>query len=95
VAPSAWNFVEPRLLFTNPVVYPEAALVRGDEGEVTLTAMVNAGGKVTGTKVTSGPVTLQQAAADAVSLWRYEPAKLNGKPIDAVVTVKVAFHKPK
>jgi TonB family protein len=95
-APPAWVFVEPRLLSTVlPAVYPGIALARGDEGVVTLTAMVNDKGKVTGTKVISGPQTLRQAAANWVSMWRFEPARLNGKPAADALTVKVVFSKPK
>ncbi len=93
-AAPAGNFVEPRLLSTVPPAYPKIAFDRGDEGEVTITAVVNEAGKVKGTKVISGPLTLRQAAAAAVSLWRFEPAKVNGKPVTALVTVKVAFHMP-
>ena len=95
-APPARVFVEPRVLSTVlPAVYPSVALARGDAGVVTLTANVNEKGKVTGTKVISGPETLRQAAANWVSMWRFEPAKLNGKPAADTVTVKVVFNKPR
>jgi TonB family protein len=95
-APPARVFVEPRVLSTVlPAVYPSMALARGDEGVVTLTAMVNEKGKVTGTKVISGPQTLRQAAANWVTMWRFEPARLNGIPAADAVTVKVVFQKPK
>jgi TonB family protein len=89
-------YEEPRVLSRNlPPVYPRMAVVRGDEGEVILTVQVNRAGVVTGTKVISGPWTLLQTAANWVSQWRFEPAKLNGKPTDGRVTVRVVFQKPR
>jgi TonB family protein len=88
------NFVEPRILTMIPVIYPRLAIQRRDEGDVMVTAMVNATGKVIGTKAISGPMTLRQAAANAVSMWKFEPGMLNGKPADSVVTVKVTFKLP-
>jgi TonB family protein len=90
------NFVGPRVLSTLlPFVYPKIALQRGDEGDVMVSAKVNEAGRVIGAKVISGPLTLRQTAADWVGQWRFEPAKLNGKPTTASVTVKVVFRKPK
>jgi protein TonB len=89
------NFVGPRVLSTLlPFVYPKIAIQRGDEGDVMVAAKVNEAGRVTGTKVISGPPTLRQTAADWVTQWKFEPAKLNGKPTSASVTVKVVFRKP-
>jgi TonB family protein len=89
------NYVGPRVLSTLlPFVYPKIAIQRGDEGDVMVAAKVNEAGRVIGTKVISGPPTLRQTAADWVSQWKFEPAKLNGKPTSASVTVKVVFRKP-
>jgi TonB family protein len=69
------------------------ALVRGDQGDVTVTAMVNEQGKVYGAKATSGPPTLREAAVDAVSMYRYEPGKLNGRNVTSVINVTIKFKK--
>lgn len=88
------NFLEPRILTMIPVVYPRMAIQRRDEGDVMVTAMVDAAGKVIGVKAISGPMTLRQAATNAVSMWKFEPGRLNGKPADSLVTVKVTFKLP-
>ncbi|HEV3220288.1 MAG TPA: TonB family protein [Candidatus Acidoferrales bacterium] len=94
-ATSDRNFMDPRVLATFPVVYPKLAIINRIEGEVVVTAMVDQTGKVIGTKVNSGPEPLRQAAVDAVRMWRFVPARLNGKPTDAFVSVKVSFKLPR
>jgi hypothetical protein len=34
---------------------------------------------------------LQRSAIDAVLQWRYQPAMLNGKPVDSPVQIKLNF----
>jgi TonB family protein len=34
---------------------------------------------------------LDQAAMDAVNLWRFEPALLNGVPVEVEMTVTINF----
>ena len=34
---------------------------------------------------------LEQAAVDAVKQWRYSPTKLNGVPVEVIMTVTVNF----
>jgi TonB family protein len=76
-------------------VYPKAAIVRGDSGEVTVDATVNELGKVVAAKAIAGPPTLREAAITAVSQWRYQPATLNGKPTMTHVTVRLMFSPKK
>ncbi len=86
---------EPKLLSSVVPIYPKAAMVRGDSGEVTVNATVNELGKVVAIKAIAGPATLREAAISAVSQWRYQPATLNGKPVSAQVVVKVMFNPKK
>ena len=53
-------------------------------------ARVDEKGNVTAMQVVSGPATLRQSALDAVQMWKYDPATLNGKPVsvDTVISVK-------
>ena len=37
---------------------------------------------------------LISAASDAVRQWRYNPTLLNGRPVETVVTISVAFEIP-
>jgi protein TonB len=81
----------PRLLTSVQPVYPPLAKKQGLEGDVTIEATIDATGQVGGMKVVSGPVTLQQAAMDAMRLWKYEPAKLNGQPVSMQTRVIIRF----
>ncbi len=81
----------PRLLTSVQPVYPPMAKRQGLEGEVTIEATIDATGQVGGMKVVSGPVALQQAAMDAMRLWKYEPAKLNGQPVPMQTRVTIRF----
>jgi TonB family protein len=64
---------------------------KGNTATVTLDAAVDSSGHVKSMKVLSGPASLRSAAMDALKQYRYEPAKLRGKPVAARVTVKVEF----
>ena len=70
---------------------PRAAKDRGLWGVVLLEANVDERGMVTGMTTLSGHSLLVEAARDAVSKWRYRPARLNGEPVEAKVTVRFTF----
>lgn len=86
---------QPKLLKSNPAVYPKIAATRGDWGDVMIDATVGESGSVTDAKVVSGPETLRQSALQVVRTQTYQPAKLNGKPVSMHVMVKVPFPKPR
>jgi len=91
--PVASVFIQPKLLTAVQPVYPRQAYLRGDSGDVVVDALVDQYGKVVATKVLSGPMTLREAAAAAVSEQKYAPAKLNGEATSAHVIVKITFDK--
>jgi len=39
----------------------------------------------------SPEVGFEEAAIEAIEQWRYEPALLNGRPVDVYLTVVVEF----
>jgi protein TonB len=53
--------------------------------------LIDANGRVTTMKVISGPALLHQAAMDALSKWKYQPAALDGKPVPMHLTVTLQF----
>jgi protein TonB len=63
----------------------------GLAGDVTLDALIDTDGNVMDVKTLSGPALLQQAARDAVRLWKYAPARLDGRPVPMHLTVTVKF----
>jgi periplasmic protein TonB len=71
--------------------YPTLARSQHVSGDVRIDALIDATGHVTTMKVVSGPTLLHQAAMDALRQWRYQPASLDGKPVQMHLTVTVQF----
>lgn len=73
--------------------YPEAARRDGVEGVVTLRFQVLASGKVGTVQVqqSAGRDDLDQAAAEAVRTWRFEPARRGKEAVPVWVTLPVRF----
>lgn len=82
---------EPTLISSTRLVYPATAKQANIQGNVTVSATIDADGTVVSTRALSGPLLLRQAAADSVKQWRYSPALTDGKPTPATVTVSVEF----
>jgi protein TonB len=80
-----------RLLKSVPPAYPELARSLHLAGNVILDALITADGNVRDIKVVSGPVILQQAAINAVQQWKYEPARLDGRPVAMHLSMTVKF----
>jgi protein TonB len=78
----------------NPT-YPAVAQTAQVEGVVVLEATVNKEGRVSSVKVVRAHPLLQSAAIDAVKQWTYEPLRLNGEPVQFILTVTVSFSIPK
>ena len=85
------NIQEPRLTKSEPPEYPELAKSTQVSGDVVLDAVIDAAGNVKGVRVISGPPLLQKAAVDALRQWKYEPARLDGRPIAVHLTVTINF----
>ena len=79
------------LLSSVPPIYPQLAKNQRVGGDVKMDALIDASGRVTATKIISGPALLQQAAIDAVRQWKYQPATLNGTAMPMHLTVTVQF----
>jgi protein TonB len=72
--------------------YTEIARRAGIEGLVIVQAIVDRNGNVTNVKIIKPlPMGLDESAADAVSQWKFEPATLNGKPVDVYYNLTVNF----
>ena len=79
------------LLSSVAPVYPQLARNQRLSGDVQIDALIDVNGHVSATKVLSGPALLYQSAIDAVRLWKYQPASLNGKRVAMHLTVTVQF----
>ena len=77
-------------------IYPADAEQEGVEGTVLLEAVISKEGEPVGLKATNTVVDqrLVSAAMEAVRLWRYKPALLNGEPVEVVTTMSIVFRLP-
>src|SRR5256886_1822663 len=93
VSPPIGGQVQPaRLLKSVQPVYPQMARSSHAAGDVTVDALIDADGNVTNWKAVSGPPILRQAAIDAIKQWKYDPARLDGRPVAIHLTLTVRFH---
>jgi TonB family protein len=76
---------------TNPA-YTETARRSRVTGVVILEAVIDEQGDVTNTRVLKGlPRGLDRAAVEAVATWKFEPATLEGKPVQVYYVLTVNF----
>jgi len=82
------NYVEP--------TFPADAVSQCVGGTVQLEGVIGTGGRLVGISTLNSIVDerLVSAASDAVRQWRYNPTLLNGRPVETVVTISVAFEIP-
>lgn len=77
---------------TVPPTYPSALKNDGVSGMVTVSLTVDEKGNVANVVVKkSTRPEFEQPAIDAVSRWKFEPAKKDGKPVAVQVVVPVKF----
>jgi protein TonB len=73
-------------------VYPPDAKAAGVEGSVVLQVVLTKEGSPISLKAIASPAeNLSQAAMDAVKGWRWDPAKLNGEPVEVVTDITINF----
>jgi protein TonB len=89
--PVGGNVKPARLLSSVAPIYPQLARNQRVSGDVTIDASIDQNGRVSGTKVISGPALLHQAAIEAVRQWKYQAATLNGQPVAMHLTVTLQF----
>ena len=76
------------------VTYPPAAQSQRVEGVVELIAVIRADGRVKEVKVLKGNPYLAGAAISSVREWLYEPAYVQGQPVESEVSVVLNFKRP-
>ncbi len=72
-------------------VYPPIAKVRRLRGSVVVQGMVGKDGRIWSLKLLSGPPIFQDSAFDALKLYQFKPAKLNGQPIEQLYQIQLEF----
>jgi TonB family protein len=86
--------VQPFKLLAQPrPQYPPELQQQGITGTVVIRAIIGKTGEVLQPQVinTTAHPGLVQAALDAVRQWRYDPARLNGEPVETLTTVTINF----
>ncbi|MFV2072946.1 MAG: energy transducer TonB [Thermoanaerobaculales bacterium] len=86
------NVKAPVRIYAPDPLYPEEARQARVQGAVILQTVIDKQGKVTNVRVLKGLSSgLTEAAVDAVSQWRFNPATLNGEPVAVYYLVTVSF----
>ncbi|HEX5418592.1 MAG TPA: energy transducer TonB [Gammaproteobacteria bacterium] len=82
------TYIKAKAIFTAAPSYPQADVINGREGWVMLSFVVSKEGRVNDVMIedSSGNEDLERAAVRSVHNWRYEPATLNGKPMEQSMT---------
>lgn len=82
----------PRPIGRRRPVYPEALSAKGIEGEAVIEFFIDKEGDAQLPRIVSSTEEeFGHAAAQAVSTWRFEPPRKNGKPVIARAQVPVVF----
>ena len=73
--------------------YPQEARRRGQQGEVVLRVTITPVGEARRVRVlrSSGYDRLDEAAREAVTRWRFEPARRAGRPVEGLLDIPVVF----
>lgn len=80
-----------KIFAPSPQYTPEARAARV-QGVVIVQAIINCDGEVTNTNVLKGlPLGLTEAAVEAISRWRFEPARQNGTPVMVFYNLTINF----
>jgi TonB family protein len=86
--------VQPMRLIRQPrPEYPADLQQQGIAGSVIIRGVVGTDGQLLNPKVVNTEIhpALAQAALNAVATWLYDPAKLNGQPVETATTITVTF----
>ena len=83
----------PEALYKEPPVYPEEARKARLEGLVVVKTVIDEQGQVKDPVVegSSGHKSLDEAALEAISAWRFKPATLHGKPVAVYYSITINF----
>lgn len=82
----------PRVVVDTPPLYTEGAFERGIEGRVVLRVIIQKDGTVGAIRVQESlDGDLDRAAIAAVENWKFEPATIDGDPINVLADIEVDF----
>ena len=82
----------PRVIEDTPPLYTEGAFDRGIEGRVVLRVIIQKDGSVGAIRIQESlDGDLDRAAITAVQTWTFEPATVDGDPINVLADIEVDF----
>jgi len=85
------DLVNAKALRAVPAVYPVIAKARRLSGTVVVRVTVGKDGKPRNLRYISGPTIFQDAAFEAAKQWLFQPATLNGAPIEQDTEIRMSF----
>ena len=90
------NVQKARLMHHVPALYPPDVERESIEGTVLFEGVIERDGKLSDLTQVNSIIDerLVAAAKVAVSQWRYEPARLNGQPVEVTAKLSMAFQLP-
>lgn len=89
--PAVSSYQQPQLLSRVEPVYSRYALLARLQGTVQISATIGADGVPRSLTRVSGQPVLADMAFEAVRQWRYQPASLNGQPVEAQTSFSFTF----
>jgi protein TonB len=89
--PSGTTYRQPELIRRVEPVYSGFAKDARLQGSVQIAATIGTDGLPRSLQRVSGNSALAEMAMDAVRRWRYQPAQLNGQPVDAQTVITFNF----
>lgn len=83
----------PKVVNQVPPDYPASARENKIEGTVVLNTVIDAQGRVRNPTIaeSSGNADLDRSAVDTIAQWTFQPATLDGKPIEVYYTLTIRF----
>jgi protein TonB len=93
VAPKAPENIPAKILSAPQPPFPTWAKKLDVGSVVRLDAVIDEKGNLGQTKIVAGPRLLERAAQQAVQLWIFEPAQLNGRPAATHMVLTVEFQR--
>jgi TonB family protein len=84
--------VPPRVVKETPPLYTKGAFDRGIEGRVVLKVIIRKDGSIGPVRVDQSlDDELDEAAAEAIRKWHFDPATVRGEPINVLTNIEVDF----
>ena len=84
--------VPPRVVKETPPLYTKNAFDRGIEGRVVLKVIIRKDGSIGPVRVDQSlDDELDEAAAEAIRKWQFDPARVKGEPINVLTSIEVDF----